>query len=129
MVVIAWLLIGTVILAYACALIQKYWYVLTMLTEDAVFVVAAIGGVVVLGLILRYLFSLWFERFQVRRDVDRAIRDLGKRTREMDGRLTAAARTIDQNGNPVVPGAALSGGPKVIHPKQQHRRNQKGRQP
>lgn len=70
---IAWLFIGTVILAYICEFLKHYGHLLLMLTGDALL---AGVGLIVLTLVLRAAWSGfcdWYELRQVRAQTTRAI--------------------------------------------------------
>lgn len=73
MAIVAWLLIGTVILTYVCEFLKRYGHLLLVLAGDAL-----LAGVclIVLALVLRASWSWfcrWYELRQVRAQAARAI--------------------------------------------------------
>lgn len=74
MQVIAWLLIGTVILAYICEFLKLYGHFLLVLTGEGLLGVLALLVVVLLMRAAWSWFSHWRELRQVRIRADRAAR-------------------------------------------------------
>lgn len=89
---IAWLLIGTVLLAYICEFLKRYGHLLLVLTGDALL---AGVGLIVLTLVLRAAwpwFCDWYERRQVRAQATRAIQRVNQHYENSRAEMEQLAR-------------------------------------
>lgn len=92
MQVIAWLLIGTVILAYICAFLERYGHLLLVLSGDALL---AGLGLIILTLIARAAWSWfchWYELRQVRAQATRAIQRSNQHYEKSQAEMEQLAR-------------------------------------
>jgi NhaP-type Na+/H+ or K+/H+ antiporter len=70
---IAFLLIGTVILVFVCAMMERYWRVLLVLTGEVLLAGLAIAVVATLSRLAWVWFCHWLELRQIRTQAARAI--------------------------------------------------------